>query len=95
MHEIVITAVDNIRYQKHADVVFANQKKRNVVDFSEKRMLLVAKSLKPKLQKKLLQLIMKYRDNQIAVGWKDGFPVFVNIDINNQTVDNLTTVAEH
>lgn len=53
---------------------------RNVVDFTEHRLLRIAsKAHDPQQQLVLMAMIKDYRDGNIAVAWKRGQPVWIKV----------------
>lgn len=76
------------RRQKYSDTVAGNRGGQdNVIDFSQKKLLAIAKQLTPRLRKKILQLLAKYMNHQIAILWIGGSPSYVYLS-NHASDDN-------
>lgn len=56
----------------------------NVVDFTEKRLLILARlETNGYAKSKLLELLAAYKCNEIAIAWQDGGPLWTRINKEN------------
>lgn len=74
--------------QKYIDTISGRSVKKNVVDFSQKKLLEIAERLKPRLRKEILQLLARYMNHQVAIVWIDGSPSFVYLGTDGSTSDD-------
>lgn len=54
--------------------------KNKLLDFTEQKLLRIEKCLKDDKQKLALEeLIRKYKEGKIAIGWRHGSPMWINL----------------
>lgn len=65
----------------HKDFNFEMEGCNNIIDFTEKRLLRIAKETKDsRYAKNVLELCEKFCNGEVAISWKDGKPKYLNVD---------------
>lgn len=69
-------------FQMHAKFSKAIQKSSGVLDYTDSKITRLLKNTRDmKMGIMLLQLLREYREGKVAIAWRNGRPVYVNVGL--------------